>query len=72
MQNQENLDGDAAKPPHAVALNIRNKGEHWQRSLTNITTCGKPVIACVHGACIGAGIEMISACDVRWATRCMM
>ena len=24
-----------------------------------------PVVACVGGACIGAGVDMITACDVR-------
>lgn len=28
-----------------------------------------PVIAAVHGACIGAGVDMISACDVRLAAQ---
>ena len=47
------------------ALRIRETGKRWQASFSNIARCGKPVIACVHGACIGAGVEMISACDVR-------
>ena len=29
----------------------------------------KPVIAVVHGACIGGGVDMISACDIRLATK---
>jgi len=33
-----------------------------------ITSCGKPVIALVHGACIGGGIDMISFCDIRLTT----
>ena len=27
-----------------------------------------PVIAAIHGACIGGGVDMISACDLRYAT----
>ena len=28
-----------------------------------------PVIAAIHGACIGGGIDMISACDIRLASK---
>lgn len=39
---------------------------YWlQEGLTAIETCGKPVIAAVNGFCIGAGLDMISACDIR-------
>ncbi|KAI8835173.1 ClpP/crotonase-like domain-containing protein [Chytriomyces cf. hyalinus JEL632] len=36
-----------------------------QESLTAIEKCRQPVIAAVHGPCIGAGIDAITACDVR-------
>lgn len=36
-----------------------------QRATTAIATCRKPVLAAVHGWCIGAGVDIISACDVR-------
>ncbi|GBF98081.1 hypothetical protein Rsub_10309 [Raphidocelis subcapitata] len=28
-----------------------------------------PVIAAVHGACVGAGVDLVTACDLRYATR---
>merc|ERR1712181_129427 len=43
-------------------------GQAWQESFNAIEKCWKAVIACVHGACVGAGIEMISACDIRFCT----
>ena len=39
-----------------------------QRSITAVADCPKPVIAAVHGACIGGGIDLITACDVRLAS----
>merc|ERR1711937_593539 len=49
-----------------TGLAIYRLGRQWQDAFTAIEKCGKPVIACVHNACIGGGIEMISAADVRF------
>jgi enoyl-CoA hydratase len=39
-----------------------------QRSINVIADCPKPVIAAVHGWCIGGGIDLICACDIRLAS----
>lgn len=36
-----------------------------QRSLTSVERCSKPVVAAVHGACIGGGVDLVTACDIR-------
>jgi enoyl-CoA hydratase/carnithine racemase len=36
--------------------------------MTVFERCPLPIIAAVHGACIGAGIDLIAACDIRLAT----
>ena len=38
-----------------------------QASLTAIEECPLPVIASVHGSCIGAGVDLITCCDIRLA-----
>jgi enoyl-CoA hydratase len=40
-----------------------------QDSITCIEKCRKPVIAAVHGWCIGAGVDIITACDIRLASK---
>ncbi|KAL6434831.1 hypothetical protein ACFW04_005189 [Cataglyphis niger] len=47
---------------------LENKIKDYQDSFTAIEKCPKPVIAAVHGACIGAGVDMISATDIRYAS----
>jgi Delta3,5-Delta2,4-dienoyl-CoA isomerase len=36
-----------------------------QDSVTSIATISVPVIAAIHGYCIGGGIDLVSACDIR-------
>ena len=40
-----------------------------QASMTAIEKCRKPVIAAIHGHCIGGGVDMTCACDIRIAAR---
>ena len=39
-----------------------------QRAFTKIERCCKPVIAAIHSHCIGGGVDMICACDIRLAS----
>lgn len=36
-----------------------------QQSFNAIEQCRKPVIAAIHGRCIGSGLELACACDIR-------
>ena len=38
-----------------------------QDAFTALEQARFPVLAAVHGACVGAGVDMIAACDVRYA-----
>ena len=38
-----------------------------QESNNAIERCRKPVIAAVHGHCIGGGVDLLAACDIRMA-----
>lgn len=39
-----------------------------QDTLSSIERCRKPVIAAIHGACVGGGIDLICACDLRYCS----
>ncbi len=39
-----------------------------QKTFSAIADCPKPVIAAIHSHCIGAGIDLITACDIRYAS----
>lgn len=39
-----------------------------QATVSAIEECRKPVIAAIHGACLGGGIDISSACDLRYAS----
>jgi enoyl-CoA hydratase len=40
-----------------------------QEANTAVARCSKPVIAAIAGWCIGGGVDLITACDVRLASR---
>lgn len=46
---------------------VRREILRLQASVSAIERLRIPVIAAVHGACIGAGIDLIAACDLRYA-----
>ncbi|KAK1135718.1 hypothetical protein K0M31_000299 [Melipona bicolor] len=55
---------DIARKSKILQLRIKN----YQDSFTAIEKCPKPVIAAIHGACIGGGVDMISAADIRYCS----
>lgn len=42
--------------------------QHMQGAFNAIEACRKPVVAVVQGWCIGGGVDLIAACDVRLAS----
>lgn len=48
---------------------LQRKVLSLQESMNSIEQCRKPVIAAMHGHCIGGGIDLTCACDIRYASR---
>jgi len=61
-------DGGAAASPAARARAGRTEVLRLQDAITAVARCPKPVIAAVHGYCIGGGVDLIAACDIRLAS----
>ncbi len=61
--------GDAA--PRSMAARARSARAEilrLQASVSAVADCPVPVIAAVHGYCIGGGVDLIAACDIRLAS----
>ena len=62
---------DAASGDHSSArgaIDTVKKSQPLFDCCNAIEDCPKPVIAAVHGKCIGGGLDIISACDIRLCT----
>jgi enoyl-CoA hydratase len=57
-------DGALARPRADFHTRLRT----MQQSITAVADCRTPVIASVHGWCIGGGVDLISAVDIRYAS----
>ncbi len=60
-QIQNDCDGRKRESLRSVILNL-------QDTLSSLERCRKPVLAAVHGACIGGGIDLITCADMRYCS----
>ncbi|XP_037631923.1 delta(3,5)-Delta(2,4)-dienoyl-CoA isomerase, mitochondrial-like isoform X2 [Sebastes umbrosus] len=52
-----------------ISWNLRKIVTKYQETFTVIEKCPKPVVVAVHGACVGGGVDLITACDIRLCTQ---
>lgn len=61
------ITGTESQSEVAKRLNTYRQIKAMQNTFTSIAGNPKPVIAAVHGHCIGAGVDLVTACDIRLA-----
>jgi Delta3,5-Delta2,4-dienoyl-CoA isomerase len=57
--------GGSAASMAARARGARREVLRLQDAITAVARCPKPIVAAVHGYCIGGGVDLIAACDIR-------
>ena len=62
-----NLEGDADEIGRRRA-NLRLSLLHLQRSFSALEEARMPVLAAIHGACVGGAVDLVTAADCRYAT----
>ncbi|RIE00035.1 crotonase/enoyl-CoA hydratase family protein [Simplicispira hankyongi] len=60
-QIQNDCDGRTREALRRVILDL-------QDTLTSLERCRKPVLAAIHGGCIGGGIDLVTCADMRYAS----
>lgn len=56
---------DAARRGQILGHKIRA----YQATVSSLERCAKPVLAAVHGGCVGAGVDLITAADMRYCAQ---
>lgn len=62
------IDGSQSESEVAKRRNTYRQIKLMQATFTAIADNPKPVIAAIHGHCIGAGVDLATACDIRLAS----
>ncbi len=64
----DNGGGNGGSSMAARARSGRTEVLRLQDAISAVARCPKPVLAAVHGYCIGGGVDLIAACDIRLAS----
>lgn len=60
--------GDDPMVERQAGLRFQHTVRAMQETFTCLEQCRVPVLAAIQGGCIGGGVDLITACDMRYAT----
>ncbi len=61
-------DEDLKAGPGRLRANFRSNLLHLQETFSVLEKARMPVLAAIQGGCIGGAVDMVTACDMRYAT----
>ena len=69
FDGNDTLTGAAAADRHTAMESFRYHVHHLQDTFTCLDQARVPVLVAIQGGCIGGAVDMVSACDIRYATK---